>query len=138
MVAVVVDHADARRPPAQLEAAVHAAELVERRADRLDGNVQPDAHRNGGRRIQHVVHAGHMQREFAQVLSRDRHAKPAQGLTPSRFCGPELRVLTSPAVDSQLDQKVRPAPGAVGHVRRCTSGSSRRSSGSSLQATTMP
>src|SRR5579863_1809712 len=40
MMAIIVDHAHTRSTPAKLEAPVYAAELIERRADRLNSNIQ--------------------------------------------------------------------------------------------------
>ena len=69
MVAVVVDHADARGLAAQLEAAVDAAEAARARCESAStGMSSPSSNRNGGRGIQHVVSARDMQSEFAQVL----------------------------------------------------------------------
>ena len=78
MVPVIVYHAHARHPPAQLEAPVHSTELVERNADRLHLNIKPHPHRNRRRRIQNVVDSRHMQRELAQVFLAITHAKAAQ------------------------------------------------------------
>src|ERR1019366_8036740 len=68
MMAVIVNHADARSLALELEAAVHAAKTVERGTNLLRGNVERGAHRNRRRRVQHVVRARNVQREFAEIL----------------------------------------------------------------------
>ncbi len=80
MVPVIVNHAHARSPPAQLKAPVNSAELVEPGANRLHANIQPHAHRNRRRRIQNVVHSRHMQRELAQIFLAITDGKAAQRL----------------------------------------------------------
>ena len=67
MMAVVVDHADPGGLAPQLEAAVHAAEVFQRRADVVGLDVEPDSHRDRRGRVQNIVHSRHMQPEFAEV-----------------------------------------------------------------------
>ncbi len=70
MMPVVVDHRDAVGAAVHLEAAIDAAEVRQRVAN-VDSsrNVEPDAHRDGGRRVADVVRAGNVQLELAQILS---------------------------------------------------------------------
>ena len=85
MMAVVVDHADPGRLASQLEAPVHAAKVFQRRANVIGLDVETDSDRNRRRRIQDVVHAGHMQAEFAQVAFAVGHAKMTGGPLFGRF-----------------------------------------------------
>src|SRR5258708_29084011 len=78
MVSVIIDHAHARRASAQLEAPVDAAELVKSSADRVDAHVEADTHGNRSCSVQHVVHAGDMQRELSQILFAISYAEPIQ------------------------------------------------------------
>src|SRR5262245_20322072 len=68
LVFVVSDHADARRAAAQLKAPVDPTELIERSPDCIHADVEPDSNSDRCRRIEHVVYAGHVQRELAKVL----------------------------------------------------------------------
>ena len=61
VVAVVVDHQDALRLAAHLEAPVDAGEGLEAGADRVEGHVEVEAHRHRGERVRDVVGAGHGQ-----------------------------------------------------------------------------
>src|SRR5689334_25213634 len=67
MVPVIVDDADAHCPPPQLKSAINASELIERRADCVDANVESKPYRNRGGRIQDIVCSRHKQRELAKV-----------------------------------------------------------------------
>ena len=67
MMAVVINHADARGLASQLEPAIHAAEVLESDADVVGADVETDSDRDGCGRIQDVMHSGHVQTEFAEV-----------------------------------------------------------------------
>ena len=68
MMTVIVNHADSGSLPAKLEAAIDPAETVEGSANLVRGNVERGADGNGGGGIEHVVNAGDVQGELAQVL----------------------------------------------------------------------
>ena len=69
MMAVIVDHGHAALRAAHLKSPVDATESCQRLANRLDRNLefQADSDRGGG--VQHVVRAGDVQVEAAQVAS---------------------------------------------------------------------
>ena len=104
---VIVYHAHARHPTAQLEAPVHSTELIERNADRIDRNIKPHSHRNRRRRIQNVVDSRHMQRELAQVLLAITHMKAAQR--------PACTAVRRRAAGTQPDPEIRSTLGSVRH-----------------------
>src|SRR6266851_4105110 len=105
VVAVVIDHANARSFAPHLEATVNAAEVFEGGADVVGRDVETDSDRNGCGRVQNVMHSGHMQTEFPQVAFPVGNTKMADGLPFSRL---ECRF-------PLLDLKVRSSPRPVSH-----------------------
>ena len=93
MMAVVINHADPGRLAAQLEAPVYAAKVFQRPANVIGPDIETDSDRNRRRRIQHIVHAGHMQAEFAQVAFAVSHAK----MTGGHVAFGAIRTRTCPA-----------------------------------------
>ena len=81
MVAVVIDQGELAialrggQITVALEAPAHAAELGQRCHDGLVRQLQLGRHRDGGQRVQDVVHAGQIQ----------RHGQIRQGLTPAEL-----------------------------------------------------
>ena len=67
---VIVDHADSRDHAPQLKTPIHPAELVERGANRVHADIEPDPYCNDRRGIVHVVHPRHVQSELPQILLR--------------------------------------------------------------------
>src|SRR5271157_6627465 len=79
MVTVIVNHADSGSLASKLEAAIDAAEAVEGRANLVRGNVERGSDGNGCGGIEHVVNAGDVQGELAQVLRFVGDAEMAEG-----------------------------------------------------------
>src|SRR2546423_13828116 len=75
MVAVVIDDRDSTRYAAQLEAAVHSAEVFERFPNLRNRDVQTNADSNRSGRVQHVVQARHVKSEFPQIGPAATHLK---------------------------------------------------------------
>ena len=69
VVAVVVDDQDAAGLAEQLEAALGAAELGQRRGDGLEAQPELEADGDGGERVQQVVAARHGQPQRAQLAA---------------------------------------------------------------------
>ena len=98
MVAVIVDDRDAALLPALLESPVDAVKLRKPLANDVGRNLQLQTNRDRGRRVQHVVRAGHAEMKFArdpdrrdtqmerarQVSARRRARLPASPARPSR------------------------------------------------------
>ena len=69
VVAVVVDHQHAARLAAHLEAAVDAGEGREPLLDRLEGQLEVEAHGHRGERVRHVVGARDRHRDWPERLA---------------------------------------------------------------------
>src|SRR5436190_18252568 len=77
MVAVVIDYADPGNLAPQLEAAVHAVEGFECRANLADLDVQANPDGNRRRSIKHVVGSGHAQPELSKTVATIGHVETA-------------------------------------------------------------
>src|SRR6266576_1367801 len=105
MVAVVVDHANASDLAAQLETTVDTAKVFQRGVDVFDAEVQADADRNCGRGVENVVQSGHMQHEFAEILTAVAHRDVTQRAMFARLGYDRTR----------LDEEVGSATSAISH-----------------------
>src|SRR5437764_10214707 len=99
MVAVVIDYADAACPSAQLKTPVHTTEFIQSLANVLDCDVETDSHGDSRRSVQHVMDAGHVQTEFAEVATTVADLKTADRLLVGglerRFLQLDLEILAS-------------------------------------------
>src|ERR1035438_3957846 len=82
MVAVIVNHADARDRTFELEAPINSTKFVKRGTNLLRGNVEHGTHRNSRRRIQHVVRARNVQRELSEIFLLISHLEADQLNSP--------------------------------------------------------
>ena len=77
VVAVIVDHRDAAGLAAHLETAIDAGVAGDGLADRIERDVQFQADGDSGRRVQHVVNAGHAQMKLPQIAAARPHREAA-------------------------------------------------------------
>src|SRR5579862_6695744 len=78
MVAVIVDHGDARDGAAHLKAAVDSGESGEGFANGVRRDFEFQAHGGGRGRIEDVMRAGNVQAETAQILAAQSEMKFAR------------------------------------------------------------
>ena len=77
MMAVVVNHGDAAGLAAHLKPAIDAGIAGDGFANRFQLDVQLQAHRDGGRGVEHVVNAGHAQMKRSQIVPAGPNRKTA-------------------------------------------------------------
>src|SRR6516165_166229 len=104
VVPVVVDDRDSTRAPFELEATIDAPIACQSLTDTFDGNVETKSDSDGGGGVAHVVLAGNMQVEFAQVATAVINLEGAG----------KYSILTDSPTHSR-DQEIRAVACSVGH-----------------------